>query len=211
MRKANMKEKFILVAAALIFAASVFADVPPPAGKTYVTEGLRITAEVNTEPYRFFLVSPINAKEVELKQSKPFEISGTDRGGAAKFAKFVAVPKTSLKEFEGKSQSEIEKALHNNIVPGAVELFSHSFQKEAPFYDEGKKYTAVYIIEQMRSGELTATRDLEAEPKSVSFGLSDIIWAYPVVTFVLIAAGILAAVIFVALIFYFVRSRKSAS
>jgi hypothetical protein len=122
-------------------------------------------------------------------------------GGGARYSSgtFLAIPKKSLKNFEGKLSTEqadnLSRVVKNKEIEGVVELFKHRFSRDVP---KGEKPATVYYVIYRAENTLKSQAITEEKPKSDSsaqsfFSASRISY---VIAGILITLAVLGAGIF---------------
>ena len=165
----NKKYLTVIVPLILLFTFVIKADVPPPDG--YVRAKIDLITETTEDlsDYRFFLDFYGDLREVEIKSKGRTTIP--PMGGGARYSSgtFLAVPKKSLTDFEGKLSNEemekLSKAIKNKDIAGVAELAKHRFSADIP---KGEKPAEAYYVIKRAENTLKAERIGEDTPKSTS-------------------------------------------
>lgn len=191
----------ILICALLLFCAvSLKADVAPDDGFERVSVNLVTETKEDLTDFRFFLDFYGDLREVEIKSGGRTEIP--PMGGGARYSggTFLAIPKKSLKNFEGKLSNEqadnLSRAVKNKEIEGVVELAKHRFSRDVP---KGEKPAAVYYLINRAENTLRAEQITQESPKSGSTAQSFLsssrisyVIAGILITLAMIATGIFA-------------------
>ena len=172
---------------AVLFAAvlPVCADVAPDPGYTRVSSNLVLESDADLSAYRFFLESHIDVEEVTVASGAQTKIDAAGRGGAARIAKLVAIPRP---EVGNVTAEEIENGIKQKRFPGAIVLLSHDFQATIPEWEKGGWTDTLYRIE-ISNGELSAKHIAGGRPSGTRLTYSFWQAVLPVA-----AAGVLLAV-----------------
>ena len=164
----NMIRNSILICSMLLFGAfSLKADVPPETGYERVSINLVTETTEDLSDFRFFLDFYGDLREVEITYNGRTEIP--PMGGGARYGSgtFLAIPKKSLKNFEGKLSNEqannLSRAIKNKEIEGAVELAKHRFSRDVP---RGEKPAAVYYVLTRAENTLKAEQIIEENKRS---------------------------------------------
>ncbi len=161
----------LIIAFSLLFFITIplKADMPPPAGYERVNINLVTETKEDLTDYRFFLTFFGALHEVKIKSKGRSEIPPV--GGGARYSTgiLMAIPKDSLKEFDGELTYEqlgnLSRLIGGKKIEGVVELLKHSFWAEVR---KGKKVPEVYYLIKREENTLKAEKITEEKPKSKS-------------------------------------------
>lgn len=162
-----IKKLLIIFSFLLISTYSSKADVPPDAGYVRVRINLVTETKEDLTDYRFFLDFYGDLREVEIKSSGRTEIPPMGGGARYRSGTLLAIPKKSLKGFDGDVSGDrsnnLSRLIKNKEIEGVVELAEHSFSKDVP---KGERAPEVYYVIKRAENTLKAERISEEKPNS---------------------------------------------
>jgi hypothetical protein len=176
----------------LMFVANAAADVAPDPGYARVPANLVLESDADLSGYRFFLESAMDVEEVRVSSGAPTVIEASGRGGAARYAKLIAVPSSDMRQLSGDLSAElIGSMIREKRFPNAVVLLSHSFQATVPQWEKEGWADPVYRIAFDEGGKISATPIAGGRPSGTRLTYSVWRFVWPVaVAGLLLAAGI---------------------
>jgi len=186
----------------LVLCTVAFADVAPDAGFTNVPADLVLITSADLSGYRFFLESPMSVEEVKLNAGSTTVIAATGRGGAARYAKLIAVPVSDMTISGDLSGGLLDDLIRRKRFPNARELLSHNFQATITIIEKPVWKPPVYSL-TIENGVVIATKP-EVVTVVGGSGRSLMMYAIPVV----IGGVLITIAIAIIGIFLFRRSRK---
>jgi hypothetical protein len=193
---------FLKISLILALCSVAFADVAPDAGYTNVPADLVLETSADLSGYRFFLESPMNVEEVKLNAGSPTVIAASGRGGAARYAKLIAVPVSDMTISGDLSGGLLDDLIRRKRFPNARELLSHNFQATITLIEKPIWKPPVYRL-SVENGSISASK-FEAIPVVGGTDRSLLLYAIPVV----IGGVLITLAIAVIGIWLFRRSRK---
>ena len=183
-----MRRSALITIVLLSLATAASADIAPDPGYTRVSSGLVLESAADLSGFRFFLVSAMDVEEVRIAPGAPTRIEASGRGGAARYAKLIAVPLSDTGQISGDlSGPLLESMIREKRFPNAVELLSHNFQPTVPEWEKGGWSDPVYRI-SIDDGKLSATQVAGGRPSGAQLTYSILQFAWPAA-----AAGFLLA------------------
>lgn len=193
--RSMLKVSLLLV----ILCTAAFADVAPDPGYTNVPADLILETNADLSGFRFFLQSPMSIEEITLRSGTPTVIPASGRGGAARYADLIAIPRQDLGQISGDlspSSGLLDSMIRGKSFPNAREVLSHNFQATISVVEGSFWKAPVY--------RLSLTDGVIVAEKTSHSGASVMKFAIPVVI-----AGVLIAIgIAIIGIWLFRRSRK---
>lgn len=149
--------------------AAANADVPPDAGYKRVSLKLIVEPQEDFSDYRFFIKSGADLNEIVLKKGERSSMGSLGGGAWYRAGTFLAVPKKSLATLSESQTSEklneLQKAIYDGKVAGAIELVRHSFASEVPNSEAADLQDSVYRLERSKEKGITAVL-ISSEAKS---------------------------------------------
>lgn len=201
-----------LLLVVLCMVGSAFADIPPEPGYKRVSLNLIVEPKEDLNDYRFFIKTGAQLNEIKLKKGEQFKITPQGGGAFYRSGTLIAVPKGSLSKLSeaanGSELNELQKAIYDGKVSGAIELVKHGFIRDVPVKDAAGMKDPVYLIERSDDGvkatlvagntEPVNTTQYSREPKTPMF------WAS-------VAGGSLMTLAFIFLGVWLIRRTKIKS
>ena len=136
----------------ILLSLPAFCDVAPEPGFKRITLNLIVETNEDLSNYRFFIRSGADVKEVFVKDGEQVTIAPLGGGAYYSSGTLIAVPKKSLENLsdaqgEGKL-NELQKAVYDRAVPGAIDLVNHSFSREVADREAAGFQDPIYRIER---------------------------------------------------------------
>lgn len=194
------------------FVGLVFADIPPDPGYKRVSLNLVIQPQEDLADYRFFVKTGADLNEITLKKGEQVVVKPQGGGAFYRSGTLIAVPKASLGKLSeaanGSELNEMQKAVYDGKVSGAVELVKHRFIRDVLVKDAAGLKDPVYKIEKSsetgvkatlvagNTSEPVNTTQYSREPKSAMF------WGT-------VVGGSLLTLAFISLGVWWIRRSKS--
>lgn len=166
--------RLVLIVAMLAAASASFADVAPDPGYTRVSSNLVLESDTDLSGFRFFLESPAGVEETKVNSGTPTRIDAAGRGGAARYAKLIAVPAVEITQ---RDAEEIARAIRQKRYPGAKELISHNFQVTIPEREKDTLTDPVYRV-TVDGGQISATPVAVERPEGtrLTYSIWQLVW-----------------------------------
>ncbi len=162
-----LKFKLPSLAALLLLAVVIKADIPPDPGYKRVSISLEIETKEDLSDYKFYFDFNGEVREIAIKNKGTSTLP--PMGGGARYSSgtLLAIPNKNLKE-PGKAISH--EQLQNSSQPindNKIELLKHRFSQDVLIYESGT--SPVYLIERV-GNTLNATKKNGESISSQKFG-----------------------------------------
>jgi hypothetical protein len=171
---------FLYVAAAIILLQMpAKGDVAPEPGFKRISSNLKVESDEDLSDYRFYVRSGADVKEVFIKKGEPTTISPLGGGAYYSAGKFLAVPRKELEKLNSDKRAErlteLEQAVHDGKVPGAIELIDHIFSRTVNESEAGGFQDPLYRIEHdpqvgLKAAHVSGGASVSSTPPAQSSG-----------------------------------------
>jgi len=171
MRRSTVSAVLFAILALLTVAR---ADLPPEPGSSRVSVPLALETNDDLSDYRFFMESPSRMEEVTIQKGQSTVIGPEGHAGIGRIVTLWAIPKASITDglplSDPSKLEEVDAALRDGKVVGAVKLLTHSFQTTVSDEEKSKWNDPVYRITRENSKGLTATMMSERKANTGTSG-----------------------------------------
>lgn len=166
------KKIFFVLLSIGLFSTLTKADSIPEPGYMRVSAPLVFELTEDFSDYRFFLDSPADIDEVEVKKGETKNIDSAGRGGSKRIATLVAIPKSELEKLgitnvvkdRNPDAVKLKALTADKQNPAVIRLINHSWLNEIRVSERAGWTYPTYRIE--RDGTtLKAVKTVDISPK----------------------------------------------